>query len=132
MLFEINTAVKPTLTGVKIPASGTLTCGGAAVGRMKGVSVLVGVKRSAPSAVTVGVKVSGVLVEVAKKFCVGIGVTVGMGVKVGEGRGVAVAASCERFGRAEQPGTSIARRRMGKNFFMETPSRFSGASPVRD
>ncbi len=34
----------------------------------KGVAVIVGVNNSAPIAVTVGVKVSGVLVDVAKRF----------------------------------------------------------------
>ena len=43
------------------------------------VSVLVGVNNSAPSAVTVGVNVSGVLVEVANKFWVGIGVALANG-----------------------------------------------------
>ena len=53
----------------------------------KGVSVLVGVNNSAPIAVTVGVNVSGVLVEVAKRFWVGIGVALENGVDVSAGGG---------------------------------------------
>ena len=46
-----------------------------------------GVNNSAPIAVTVGVNVSGVLVEVAKRFWVGIGVAVENGVGVSAGGG---------------------------------------------
>lgn len=64
---------------------------GKAVGKF--VAVPVGVNNSAPIDVTVGVKVSGVLVEVAKRFCVGMGVLVenGVGVSTGGGEvGVAI------------------------------------------
>ena len=70
-----------------------------------GVSVLVGVNNSAPMAVTVGVNVRGVLVEVAKRFCVEIGVTLTNGVGVSAGGGtVGDAISCPRliFGKAVQ------------------------------
>ena len=72
----------------------------------KGVAVPVGVNSSAPIWVTVGVKVRGVLVEVAKRFWVGMGVLLenGVGVSV-DGGWVGVAASCGSwiFGRPEQP-----------------------------
>ncbi len=79
------------------------------------ISVLVGVKRSAPIIVTVGVKVSGVGVEVAKRFCVGIGVSLGDGVCVaGGGGGVAVASNCGilMFGKPEQPARKIPSTRI--------------------
>jgi len=89
------------------------TVGNASVGRTgvgKAVAVFVGVNNSAPIAVTVGVKVSGVLVEVAKRFCVGIGVllTNGVGVLVGGGE-VGLAMNCGSliFGKAEQLARSI-------------------------
>ena len=62
------------------------------MGRFVDVGVMVGVNNSAPIWVTVGVKVSGVLVDVAKRFCVGAGVSVGtnVGVSTGGGDGVGV------------------------------------------
>lgn len=69
----------------------------------KGVSVLVGVNSSAPMAVTVGVNVRGVLVEVAKRFWVGIGVTLSNGVAVSAGGGgVGEVISCPTFCKAVQ------------------------------
>ena len=78
----------------------------------KGVSVLVGVNNSAPRAVTVGVNVSGVLVEVAKRFCVGIGVALENGVDVSAGGGgVGDVISCPTFCKAVQPERKIDSRR---------------------
>jgi hypothetical protein len=55
----------------------------------------VGVNSSAPIWVTVGVKVSGVLVEVANRFWVGAGVMLAVGVGVSTaGTGVGVRSSC--------------------------------------
>ena len=53
--------------------------GGPKVGRAVGVSVG---GCSGKKGVSVGVKVTGVLVDVAKRSCVGISVTVGAGVRV--------------------------------------------------
>jgi hypothetical protein len=55
------------------------------------------------------VKVSGVGVEVANRFCVGIGVSLaaGVSVSVGGAGGVGVASSCEIFGKPEQPARKI-------------------------
>ena len=61
--------------------------GSPTVGIGSGVSVSVGVNNSAPICVTVGVNVSGVLVEVAKKFWVGMGVALTKGVLVSAGGG---------------------------------------------
>jgi hypothetical protein len=87
--LDVNTARKPSPTGVKYPLPSTLSFGITGVG--KSVAVDVAVKDSAPIWVTVGVKVSGVLVDVAKRFCVGAGVSVGsvVGVSV-KGGGVGV------------------------------------------
>jgi len=94
------------------------------VGRLTGtlVSVLVGVNNSAPSAVTVGVNVSGVGVEVANRFWVGMGVALinGVGVSTGIG-GVAVALNEGRliFGKPpEQPARRVPNRRVEINFFI--------------
>ena len=104
--------MKPTLSGAKTsplaapggkPGDGKLSVG-AEVG--KAVAVFVCVNSSAPIEVTVGVKVSGVLVEVAKRFCVGMGVLLGAFVGVSTGGGcVAVAPSGGRLmsGKPEQP-----------------------------
>ena len=88
------------------------------MGRSTGtlVSVFVGVNNSAPSAVTVGVKVNGVGVEVANKFWVGMGVALinGVGVSTGTG-GVAVALNGGRlmFGKPpEQPARNVPNRRV--------------------
>jgi len=80
------------------------------------VSVLVGVNNSAPSAVTVGVNVSGVLVAVANRFWVGIGVALinGVGVSTGKG-GVGVTLNCGRliFGKPpEQLARNVPNRRI--------------------
>ena len=64
--------------------------GNPGVGNGSSVTVPVGVNSSAPIEVTVGVKVSGVLVEVAKRFCVGAGVILGTGVVVGAAGGMVV------------------------------------------
>ena len=79
----------------------------------KFVSVAVGVNSSAPIEVTVGVKVSGVLVEVAKRFCVGMGVALikGVGVSAGGG-GVGEVSNGGRPGRPEQPARNNASRRI--------------------
>ena len=64
--------------------------GGASVGIR--VAVMVGVNKSAPSWVTVGVNVSGVFVAVANRFWVGAAASVGPDVAVtgGGGGGVGV------------------------------------------
>lgn len=78
--------------------------------------VRVGVNNSAPMEVTVGVKVSGVGVEVANRFCVGIGVllTAEVSVSAGCGSGVGVASNCGRliFGKPEQPARKIPSTRI--------------------
>ncbi len=89
---------------------------GVEVGKTICVRVLVGVNSSAPMDVTVGVKVSGVEVDVANRFWVGIGVSVGAEVGVGEaagGGGVAVARNCGIliFGKPEQPARKIPNTR---------------------
>ena len=70
-----------------------------------------GVNKSAPIIVTVGVKVSGVGVEVANRFCVGMGVSLaaGVSVSVGGAGGVGVASNCGMliFGKPEQPARKI-------------------------
>jgi hypothetical protein len=86
---------------------------GAEVG--KAVAVFVAVNSSAPIDVTVGVKVSGVLVAVAKRFCVGIGVLLGAVVGVSTGGGcVSVAPNCGRliFGKPEQPPSNAPNTRI--------------------
>ena len=79
-------------------------------------AVRVGVHKSAPMDVTVGVKVSGVGVEVANRFCVGMGVllTAGVPVPAGDGGGVGVASNCGRlrFGKPEQPARKIPSTRI--------------------
>ena len=75
--------------------------------------MFVGVNNSAPIAVTVGVNVRGVLVEVAKRFCVGIGVALTNGVRVSAGGGaVGDVISCPTFCKAVQPERKIDNRRM--------------------
>lgn len=77
---------------------------------------------SGTSGVSVGVKVTGVLVDVAKRSCVGKSVTVGAGVKVlGGGGGVGVNTSSRTGDNAEQPLRNIPNRRIGTDFFMEKP-----------
>lgn len=99
-----------------------LTTAGGKPGVGKGVSVLVGVNNSAPICVTVGVNVIGVLVEVAKRFCVGAGVSVenGVAVSVG-GTGVGVIINRPRSGSAEQPASRVKRMSTENFFFMEKP-----------
>ncbi len=125
MPLEVRIVRKPVLCGVKYvpletpggsPGVGNPGVangrGGAAVG--KRVAVLVAVKFSAPIEVTVGVNVSGVLVEVAKRFRVGKGVWLGGGVGVtGMGGGVELAPNCGRriFGKPEQPARIDPRRK---------------------
>jgi len=93
--------------------------GGPKVGR--GVGVSVG-GCSGKNGVSVGVKVTGVLVDVAKRSCVGIRVTVGAGVSVlGGGGGVGVDTNCRIGDKAEQLLRNIPIRRVGINFFMEQP-----------
>src|SRR5690349_15607936 len=83
------------------------------------VSVLVGVNNSAPREVGVGVKVIGVGVAVAKRFCVGIGVSLMKGVAVSMGGGeVCVASSAGKPGSPEQPASRIAIKRTWMSFFM--------------
>ena len=77
-MFEIRTDKKPSFFGVRKSALGRLG-GGPKVGRGVGVSVA---GWSGKNGVSVGVKVTGVLVDVAKRSCVGISVTVGAGVRV--------------------------------------------------
>jgi hypothetical protein len=82
------------------------------IGVGKSVAVPVGVKNSAPICVTVGVNVRGVLVEVAKRFCVGAGVMLGTGVCVASGGiGVGVAINCARSEREAQLERKIVRTR---------------------
>jgi hypothetical protein len=83
------------------------------------VSVLVGVNNSAPSAVTVGVNVSGVGVAVANRFCVGIGVSLidGVGVSLA-GTGVGETSSGGKLGIAEQPARVTSRRTWMSLFIM--------------
>jgi hypothetical protein len=82
----------PVLCGVKkaLPdaVEGTPCVGRTRVagGVGKRVAVLVGVNSSAPMDVTVGVNVSGVLVEVANRFWVGIAVSLAGGVAVSAAR----------------------------------------------
>ena len=84
---------------------------GVGVGRDP-VGVRVGVNNSAPIDVTVGVKVSGVGVEVAHRFCVGMGVLLAAGVSVSAG-GVGVN-NCGMliFGKPVQPARKIPRTRV--------------------
>ena len=90
-----------------------LNASGGKPGVGKGVSVLVGVNSSAPIAVTVSVNVSGVLVEVAKRFWVGIGVALSKGVAVETGGGaVGDLISCPTFCKAVQPERKIDNRRI--------------------
>jgi hypothetical protein len=69
--------------------------------------------------VGVGVKVIGVGVAVAKRFCVGIGVSLmnAVGVSLGGGE-VCVASSAGKPGRPEQPARRMAIKRTWMNFFM--------------
>jgi hypothetical protein len=86
------------------------------------VSVPVGVYRSAPIDVTVGVNVNGVAVDVANRFCVGMGVSLinGVGVSVGGGD-VGVASRAGTLGKPEQLPRRIARKRNERHFFMKGP-----------
>lgn len=88
----------------------------------KSVAVAVGVNNSAPSAVTVGVNVSGVAVEVAKRFCGVIGVTVfrGAGVSI-VGTGVGVMIKPAISDNAEQPVRNMDNTMMYRFFFMKWP-----------
>jgi hypothetical protein len=72
--------------------------------------------------VTVGVNVSGVGVVVAKRFCVGIGVSLIKGVADSAGRvGVREARSGGKLGRFEQPARIVASKRSWMFFFMVKP-----------
>jgi hypothetical protein len=107
--FETRMARKPLLCGVKKSLlAGSRGISG--VGKSVGISVAVpvGVYKSAPIDVTVGVNVTSVGVEVANKFWVGIGVSLinGVGVSVGGGN-VGVASKAGRFGSPEQPVSRI-------------------------
>jgi hypothetical protein len=129
-LLESRTLVKPTLSEVKMPTLAS-PGGNPGVGKLsvgaevgKAVAVFVGVNNSAPIEVTVGVKVSGVLVAVAKRFSVGIGVLLGNLVGVSTGGGcVAVAPSCGRsiFGKPEHPPSNAPNTRIWINFFIMKP-----------
>ena len=79
----------------------------------KSVAVPVGVNNSAPIWVTVGVYVRGVLVAVAKRFCVGAGVTLSVGVGVSSmGAGVGVMINCAISDNDAQLERKIDRTRM--------------------
>ena len=95
---------------------------GKSVGKL--VCVLVGVNSSAPSDVGVGVNVSGVGVAVAKRFWVGMGVSLmnGVGVSVGGGA-VCVASRGGRPGSPEQPARRSAIKITWMSFFMMEPLR---------
>jgi hypothetical protein len=86
----------------------------------KSVAVAVGVNNSAPRAVTVGVYVSGVGVDVAKRFCAGLGVMVtdGAGVAVA-GTGVGVLINPVISDNAEQPERNMDNTMMCTFFFMK-------------
>ena len=85
----------------------------------KSVAVIVGVNNSAPSAVTVGVNVSGVAVDVAKRFCDGMGETVCVGEAVpAGGTGVGDAIKAAISGNAEQPVRIMDNTMMYTFFFM--------------
>lgn len=75
--------------------------------------------------VTVGVNVSGVLVDVANMFCVGMGVSVGARVKVAvAGGGVGVARTNGMFGSPAQPERDMkvpANARSRISFFIMKP-----------
>jgi hypothetical protein len=99
MVFGVK--ISPLIAFVDTPTVGKLSIG---VG--KGVVVRVGVNNSAPINVTVGVNVRGVLVDVAKRFCVGLAVWLGAGVGLWTGGGGvadALNAGTLMLGRAEQP-----------------------------
>src|SRR5215211_6769196 len=86
----------------------------------KSVAIPVGVNSSAPSWVGVGVKVRGVLVEVANRFWVGAGVMRGLGVGVSAaGRAVGVMISCARSDSDAQLERRIESRKTYNFFFME-------------
>ena len=87
------------------------------------VAVPVGVNNSAPICVTVGVKVSGVLVEVANRFCVGAGVmlAVGVGLSSTRGTGVGVVINFVRSDKDAQLERKIVKTRMVNFFFIERP-----------
>ena len=93
--------------------------GGSEVGTGEGVSVggWFGTK-----GVSVGVDVTGVGVNVAKRSCVGMRVTVGCGVGVSVGTlGVGEAISSKMGASPEQPLRKIVKRIIGKIFFMKNP-----------
>ncbi len=69
------------------------------VGKSVTVIVFVGVNKSAPIAVTVGVKVIGVAVEVENTFCVGMGVSLAGGVWVGMVIGAGAVGVTPNWGR---------------------------------
>lgn len=75
----------------------------------KSVGVTVGVNNSAPIAVTVGVNVMGVLVEVAKRFWVGAGVLDGANVAVTRSGGGGVGVNTSR---ARSPSDAQLERKM--------------------
>ena len=93
---------------------------GGKLGVGKSVAVSVGVNNSAPRAVTVGVKVSGVGVDVAKRFWAGLGVTVadGAGVSVA-GTGVGVLSNPLISDNAEQPERNMDNKMRCTFFFMK-------------
>ena len=82
---------------------------------------MVGVNNSAPSCVGVGVKVSGVLVEVANRFWVGAGVPVGSNVAVtgGSGEGVGVMIMFARSANDAQLERKSVNTTICNFFFME-------------
>jgi hypothetical protein len=130
ILLENKMERKPAPSGVNKPSlDGPGRDPGVGVARTgtgvgKVVAVLVAVNDSAPINVTVGVKVSGVLVEVAKRFCVGVDVRIGAGVGVSAGGGeVGVAINCGRLilGKPEQLPRNKLRARIWISFFMMRP-----------
>ena len=86
----------------------------------KSVAVPVGVNNSAPSAVTVGVYVSGVGVDVANRFCM-VGVTVAdeKGVSAAAGTGVGVLINPVISDNAEQPERNMDKTMRCTFFFMK-------------
>ncbi len=80
------------------------------MGKGSSVAVPVGVNNSAPSCVGVGVKVSGVGVDVANKFCVGAGVMLAVVVgAISGGTGVGVTMIFARSDRDAQLERKIER-----------------------
>ena len=73
------------------------------------------------SDVAVGVNVTGVAVETANRSFVGYGVALDGGVGVSANVGVGVIRSAVISGRLAQPTSNMAKRSIGKSFFITNP-----------